>query len=172
MVADDQEENRGASHLFVVRSFDLPDSGKTLLILRNNHEAGKLGTANNIIDVVGTLGIAIKTATFETKRWPLSLSGAPNGNVIEPGDEELAAGKVYTRANADKGSGSGEKHIGVAGYTGLGYDRAATPNAANGGNSPATITVPSKGNSQNLMMLSLLSKSLSVKSCWMLDPGE
>ena len=132
-VADDDEENRGTSHLFVVRSFNLPDSGKTLLILRNNHEGNKLGTVNNIIDVVGTLGIAIKTADFETKRWPLLLSGAPHGNVIEPGAEELSAGKVYTRANAGKGSGSGEKHIGVAGYTGLGYDRAATPNAANGG---------------------------------------
>ena len=132
-VADDQEENNGASHLFVVRSFNLPDSGKTLLILRNNHETKHLGTTAHIIDVVGTLGIAIKTTDFETKRWPLSLSDAPNTNVIEPGDEELAAGKVYTRANADKGSGSGEKHIGVAGYTGLGYDRAATPNAANGG---------------------------------------
>ena len=135
-VADDQEENNGASHLFVVRSFNLPDSGKNLLILRKSaksHEKQHLGTPNDIIDVVGTLGIAIKTADFETKRWPLSLSGAPHGNVVEPGAEELAAGKVYTRANAGAGSGSGEKHIGVAGYTGLGYDRAATSNAVNGG---------------------------------------
>ena len=43
-IADDQEENEGASHLFVVKSFNLPDTGKNLLILRNNHDAGKLGT--------------------------------------------------------------------------------------------------------------------------------
>ena len=131
-LADDDEDNRGASHLFVVKSFDLPDSGKNLLILRNNHDAGKLGTPNNIIDVIGTLGITVNDAGFSTSLWPLAVTAAPHDkNVIEPGDEELKAGFVYTRANA--GGGTGEKHIGVAGYTGIGYDRAAVNSPANGG---------------------------------------
>ena len=130
-VAAADQELKGATHLYVVRSFNLPDSGKTSLILRNNHEAGKLGTVNNIIDVVGTSNIDIKDAELETKQWPLALADAPHTNVIEPGAEELKAGSVYTRANAD--GGTGEKHIGVAGYTGLGYDRDAANSAANGG---------------------------------------
>ena len=131
-IADDQEENEGASHLFVVRSFDLPDSGKNLLILRNNHEGGKLGTTNNIIDVIGTLSIPVNEAGFNTSLWPLAVTGKAHGNVIDgTGDEDFRAGKVYQRNNA--GGGTGEKHIAVRGYTGIGYDRAAAKSGANGG---------------------------------------
>ena len=129
-VADDEEENRGASHLFVVRSFNLPDSGKNLLILRNNHDANKLKTANNIIDVVGTL--KTEDRNLGTSLWPLKATGGPHGNVIDgTDDEDFRAGKVYRRANA--GGGTGEKHIAVVGYTGIGYDRAADNSGVNGG---------------------------------------
>ena len=106
---------------------NLADSGKTLLILRNAHDKQK--TDSNLIDVVGTG--KFKDLTIGTSQWPLKATGAPHGNVIEPGDEELKAGYVYTRANA--GGGTGEKHIGRPGYTGVGYDRAAAKTPANGG---------------------------------------
>ena len=129
-VADDQEVNTGASHLFVVRSFNLPDSGKNLLILRNNHEGKHLKTANHIVDVIGTL--AIEDKSKGTNLWPLIATGGVHGNVIDGTDtEELAAGKVYRRANA--GGGTGEKHLAVVGYTGVGYDRTAAATGVNGG---------------------------------------
>ena len=109
-----------------------PDSGKTLLILRNNHEGGKLGTPNNIIDVIGTLPIKVNETDFSTDLWPLAVTGGPHVNVIDgTGDEDFRAGKVYQRNNA--GGGTGEKHIAVVKYSGIGYDRAAADSDANGG---------------------------------------
>ena len=127
--ADDQDLT-GAQTLYVVRSFNLPDSGKTLLILRNNHETKHLTTDAHIVDVVGTL--KIDDTGRATSLWPLKSTGAPHGNVIDgTDDEDFRAGKVYQRNNA--GGGTGEKHLAVRGYTGIGYDRVASKSAVNGG---------------------------------------
>ena len=126
-VADDEEENRGASHLFVVKPVNLADSGKTLLILRNAHD--KQGSGNNLIDVVGPGGFGDNS--ISTSLWPLTATGGPHGNVIDGGDEAFKAGFVYQR-NGDN-NGRGEKHFAVRGYTGVGYDRAAAATSANGG---------------------------------------
>ena len=129
-IAVANQEKQGAIHLYVVRSFNLPDSGRTLLILRKNHEAKHLKTPNEIVDVVGTL--RINDRSKGTSLWPLAATGAPHGNVIDgTGDEDFRAGKVYQRNNF--GGGTGEKHLSVRGYTGIGYDRAAADNPANGG---------------------------------------
>ena len=161
-VADDEEENRGASHLFVVRSFNLPDSGKNLLILRNNHDANKLKTANNIIDVVGTL--KTEDRNLGTSLWPLKATGGPHGNVIDgTDDEDFRAGKVYRRANA--GGGTGEKHIAVVGYTGIGYDRAADNSGVNGG-------TPGYDNGARKGKVAELSAAEVTISEIMIDTGE
>ena len=130
--ANDQNPT-GADALYVVRSFDLPDSGKTLLILRKSaksHEKQHLGTDKDIIDVTGTLSIS--DVDLATSLWPLKATGAPHGNAIDgTGDEDFRAGKVYQRNDA--GGGTGEKDLAVRGYTGIGYDRVAGKSAVNGG---------------------------------------
>ena len=103
LLAEKQENQmlKGLQHLYLVKSFTIPDSGRMLFILRNNHEGKHLGTANQIVDVVGTL--RINNNTTATSLWPLKATGAPHGNVIEndSGEEEFSAGKVYVRkANA------------------------------------------------------------------------
>ena len=126
-VADDQEANTGAQHLFVVKSFSIP-TGKLLFILRNAHD--KQGSKDNIIDVIGTL--KAEDPSISTSQWPLVATGAPNGNVIDgQADEDFKVNVVYRRANA--GGGTGEKHLAVVGYTGVGYDRVAASIGVNGG---------------------------------------
>ena len=71
----DNQALKGLRHLYLVKSFNIPDSGPTLLILRNNHEGKHLGTANQIVDVVGTL--RINNNTTATSLWPLNATGAP-----------------------------------------------------------------------------------------------
>ncbi len=118
------------SRYYVDSGLKLANSGKTLLILRNNHEDKNLGTANNIQDVIGTLGITNNTAAFRTNLWPLIATGAPDGDVVKDADEDLRAGKVYTR---NAGGGTGKHHIFVAGYTGVGYKRSAASSGQHGG---------------------------------------
>ena len=129
----------GASHLYVVPNkpstgFNIPDSGKILLILRNgyNNKPGDFLTKDkNFVDVVGTL--SIQDAGRGTALWPLSVTGGPDGNTIDgTGEEDFRAGKVYQR-HGDVHSGRGEKHWAVRGYTGIGYDRFAAVNGENGG---------------------------------------
>ena len=144
-MTDANEEKKGATHLYVVRSFNIPDSGRKLFILRNDSDMEHLGTANGIVDIAGTLKIKSNTATLRTSLWPLQLGDAPNDDVIDGGAEDFAAGYVYIREveRDDEGhatatpptslSGTGEKHFSVAEYTGLGYDRAAVKSKANGG---------------------------------------
>ena len=118
------------SRYYVDSGLKLKDSGKTLLILRDSNNNDHLGKTNNIQDVVGTLGIADNSASLRTKMWPLAVSGAPHDDVVKDADEDLRAGKVYTR-NAS--GGTGKHHIFVAGYTGVGYKRSAANNGRNGG---------------------------------------
>ena len=129
-IADDQEENRGASHLFVVKSgWNLKDDGKFTLILRNNHEAKHLKTGNHLVDVVATR--AGSFAHTNTSLWPLAVTNLPHENVIDgTGDEDFRAGRVYQR---NSGTGRGEKQFALRGFTGIGYDRAVENSAANGG---------------------------------------
>ena len=128
-VADDQEENRGASHLFVVKPVDLPDNGEFALILRNAHDKEKSDA--HLIDVVATSKGAFKDNNISTDIWPLKATGGPHGNVIDGGDEVFSAGKVYQRSGDN--NGRGEKNFAVRGYTGIGYDRAAENSGVNGG---------------------------------------
>ena len=153
LLAEKQENQmlKGLQHLYLVKSFNIPDSGRMLFILRNNHEGKHLGTANQIVDVVGTL--RINDNTIATNLWPLKATGAPHGNVIQDSGEEFSAGKVYVRkadprkkqrldlthiyynlsADGVPVGGIGENHISIAGYTGVGYDRHAADNGQNGG---------------------------------------
>ena len=129
---------------YAVLGFSLPnDSKRSLFILRNTHD--QLGKPNNIQDVIGTLSIKLQGPVvsgwtgydannevyYNTSLWPLHATGAPHGNVIDGGDEDFRTGKVYQRNNF--GGGTGEKHLAVRGYTGVGYDRHADVNAENGG---------------------------------------
>ena len=115
---------------YVDSGLKLKDSGKTLLILRSAND--KEGKAEALKDVVGTLSIADNAASLRTKMWPLVATGAAHGNVIDgTDDEDFRAGKVYKRNNA--GGGTGEKHLGTVGYTGVGYKRSAASSGQNGG---------------------------------------
>ena len=105
----------------------LPESGKFLLVLRNGND--KKGTHEKIIDITGTR--FAYNAALSTDIWPLRATPAGHGNVIDGGDEDFRAGKVYKRNDA--AGGTGEKDWGVVGYTGIGYDRTADNTGANGG---------------------------------------
>ena len=137
---------RGSSTVahYAVLGFSLPnDAKRSLLILRTGH--GNLGKAAGFEDVIGTLSIKLQgpvpsnwtgydannAVYYNTSLWPLHATGGPHGNVIDGGDEDFRAGKVYQRNNF--GGGTGEKHLAVRGYTGIGYDRHAAVNAENGG---------------------------------------
>ena len=132
-VADDDEENRGASHLFVVKPVNLQDDGKFTLILRGGHGDAhkKQGTGDFLIDVVATRAGSFADINIGTQIWPLKATGLPHGNVIDgTGDEDFRAPRVYKR---NSGNGRGEKQFALVGYTGVGYDRDAAATGANGG---------------------------------------
>ena len=127
-VPDDEELNKGLKHLYAVKSgWNLQDDGKFALILRNHHE--KQGTAEHLIDVVATRQGSF--ADTNTSLWPLKVTGQPHENVIDAGDENFAAGKVYKRNGVN--NGRGDKSFAVAGYTGIGYDVKASKISANHG---------------------------------------
>ena len=129
-IADDQEENAGATHLFVVKPVNIQDDGKVTLILRNAHDKEKANS--HLIDVVSTRAGSFADPTRGTSIWPLNATSRPHENVIDgTGDEDFRAGKVYKRNAVN--SGRGDKHFAVQGYTGVGYDRAAAATGANGG---------------------------------------
>ena len=132
--AIDDQTKKGATSLYLVKSFELP-TGKFNLILRkgyNNKPGDFLGKAlGNVIDAIGSLKVDKDTADFNTDFWPLNGTGAPNGDVIDGLGQEFKAGTVYIRKNA--GGGTGEHHLGKVGYIGVGYDRAARAHDENGG---------------------------------------
>ena len=128
---DSEQVNKGLKHLYAVKpGWNLQDDGKFALILRNTHD--KLGTGGNgnLVDVVATRSGAF--ADTNTSLWPLVLGGNPHGNVIDGGDENFGAGKVYQR-NDVKNNGRGDKSLAVASYTGIGYDVKASKITANHG---------------------------------------
>ena len=118
------EKTGSTVRYYVDGGLKLKNSGKTLLIVRNHD--------GHLRDVTGTLGITDNSPSLKTSMWPLVATGGPHGNVIDgTDDEDFRAGKVYQRKNA--GGGTGEKHLAVRGYTGIGYKRSAANNAQNGG---------------------------------------
>ena len=147
----DDQVLKGLTHLYVVRSFNIPDTGRSLLILRKSaksHEKQHLGTANDIQDVVGTL--RINDNSRGTHLWPLKGTGAPHGNVIDTtGEEDFRAGKVYQRSDA--GGGIGEKDFTVRGYTGVGYDRHAAVSGKNNNGTPGYANDAVKSDKSNWM---------------------
>ena len=123
----DQELTGATSRYYINSNLKLPDDGKFNLILRNAHD--KLKASSHFMDVVG--GLVVKDDTKGTSLWPLVATGGPHGDVVEANGRDLKSGYVYIRKNA--GGGTGEHHLGRAGYTGVGYDRAALKSDANGG---------------------------------------
>ena len=70
----------------------------------------KQGKDETLEDVVATRQGAFEDTN--TSLWPLKLGGLPHENVIDAGDENFAAGKVYQRNGGD---GRGEKQFAVRG---------------------------------------------------------
>ena len=158
VIPDTDELNKGLKHLYVVREgWNLPDNGKFALILRNAHD--KQGKADALIDVVATRQGAF--ADTNTSLWPLAVTGLPHENVIDGGDENFAAGKVYKR---NSGNGRGDKSFAVAGYTGIGYDVKAAKVSSNHG-------TPGYANSANREMLVDADEGQIVISEIMFDRG-
>ena len=130
-VKPEDQVKRGLTSLFYVDSgLKLPDSGKSLLVLRNAKD--KNGTDEKLVDVGGTYYAAVSDTKFNTEVWPLQATAAGHGNVIhETDNEDFRAGGVYQREG--KNSGIGEKQWKIVGFTGIGYDRTALSSAENGG---------------------------------------
>ena len=127
-IAEADQELTGATSLYHIDSnLKLPDDGKFNLILRNAHD--KLKASSHFMDVIG--GLVVTDDEKGTNLWPLVATGKPHGDVVEANGRDLKEGYVYIRKNA--GGGTGEHHLGRAGYTGVGYDRAALKSDANGG---------------------------------------
>ena len=115
----------GAKSLYYIdaangNGFVLPDDD-TLIILRSAHD--KLGTDSNLLDVNGGLSIKDRSPDKATDLWPLKKTGAAHKMFIEGMDDnrKFTEGAVYFRKTP--GGGTGEKHWGKAGYTGIGYKR-------------------------------------------------
>ena len=89
-VAAGTQVNKGASHLYVVRSeLVLPDTGKFLLILRNGND--KVKTHEKIVDYAGN-GFYSSTDKNDTDVWPLIGWTAPASADVEPfGDNTFAS---------------------------------------------------------------------------------
>ena len=136
--------NHPTAYYYVNSGLVLPnDTTSRLFVLRNAND--KHGQPSHVVDTVGTLSIEVRgdlpngftgyavqaRQLWNTATWPFQGAGGKHGNVIDGGDEDFRAGKVYQRNG--KNSGIGEKHLAVRGYTGVGYDRHAAVNGENGG---------------------------------------
>ena len=106
----------------------LPNEGNFILVLRNSSNRALLGTANQIVDVAGYFPNSAQVAILLGQSAPLSRNN-------------LRANKVYWRQHEDI-AGTGGKNdrntdADVAfqpiGYTGVGYERAASQTDENGG---------------------------------------
>ena len=160
-IPDADELNKGLKHLYVVKpDWNLQDDGNFALILRSAHD--KQGKGDNLIDVVATTNGAFEDNDISTSLWPLTAIGAPNGNVIDGGDENFGAGKVYQR---NSGDGRGEKQFAVAGYTGIGYDVKAA-------NVPSNRGTPGYDNGSNRDKVASLKGGVVTISEIMIDVGD
>ena len=128
--ADADRVKTGTNSLYHIDSkLDIADDvGTTLFILRNAKD--KKNHAN-IVDIAGNRYIKNTTSAYRTDMWPLQATGAGGGDVIADASEDFNDGRVYQRNN--RGSGTGDKHWSVRGYTGVGYKRSADANGRHGG---------------------------------------
>ena len=142
--------DKNINALYTVIPFSLPNDGvRRNIILR--HDRGKMGKASHFEDVVGTLKVELRGPVtsawtgydansetyFDTAFWPFHARGGPHGDVNRDdgysghGHEDFRAGFVYERSG--KNSGTGEHHIDVRPWTGIGYDLQADGSYENGG---------------------------------------
>ncbi len=137
--ADDKVPTGVQSYYYVASGLKLPDDGKFLLVLRSEATLDKsekfidvvATVQEKFIDVVGTRFIEKIDGDFNTEVWPLQVTAAGHANIIDGNDKNvLRASYVYTRAKDDAFA---ENALATAGYTGVGYDRDAAKNYANGG---------------------------------------
>ena len=125
------DKNDLGPRYYVDSGLKLADSGKTLLILRNNNSNDHLGKAAHIIDLVGSAQITDSSSNLRTELWPLVGHGKPGDNVFKDIDEDFRAGRVYHR-NKDK-AGTADETITLAGNKGdLGYKRGHSGNGSPG----------------------------------------
>ena len=129
-LADADRDSTGIVSLYHVDSkLKIPnDKGKALFVLRN---AKDKKDHNNIVDLAGNSFVTDNTSAYRTRLWPLRAAAAGGDNVIDGDVEDFNSGRVYQRNN--RGSGIGDKHWSVPGYTGVGYKRSAAKNGQNGG---------------------------------------
>ncbi len=127
------------SYYYVASGLILPDDGEFLLVLRSEATLDKsekfidvvATVQEKFIDVVGTRFIEKIDGDFNTEIWPLQMTAKGHANIIDGNDKNvLRASYVYTRAKDDAFA---ENALARAGYTGVGYDRDAAKNYANGG---------------------------------------
>ena len=115
----------------VVTLGDLPDHGNFLLVLRSDHTK----TNHEAIQDIAGYDTELSSPNPYTTLWPLQ----GNAGVISE-HNKLVGGKVYARVrptlegySATKSDKLAESAFGVAGFTGIGYDRNAPVTAENGG---------------------------------------
>ena len=158
-IPDADELNKGLKHLYVVKSgWNLPDSGKFTLILREAHDKEKTDT--NLRDVVATAEGSFEDKGISSGIWPLKGIGKAHGEAIN-GAKNFAAGKVYQR---ESGTGRDKHNFKVAGYTGIGYDVKAAKVSSNHG-------TPGYANNANREMLVDADEGQIVISEIMFDRG-
>ena len=131
---DDQAKRGAKSLYYIASSVKIPDTGKSLLVLRNAKDKAK--KPEKIIDVGGTLFHAVdgelNDVNYSTGVWPLQATAKGHGDVVKDDPpEDFRAPLVYKRAG--KNTGIGEHHWEKVGFTGIGYDRTASKSDENGG---------------------------------------
>ena len=128
------QDNRGTAGLYYLSNgaddklkdlhTTFATAAEALFVLRSeskdNYEA--------IIDVTGTLFEA--DTSISTHIAPLRSTPVGHSNVIDGNGETFAVGVAYKRNNA--AGGTGEKDLGLSGYSGVGYDRSAEKSESNG----------------------------------------
>ena len=114
----------------------LPNDGKFVLVLRSGLD--QEGKAGKVVDIAGytDANLSRNTATEYTDLWPLINYPKPNIAL-----NQLAADKVHRRQHAgidgtrttDKADNADHVAFRDVGWTGIGYKRNASANAAHGG---------------------------------------
>ena len=140
--AADRDKNGSPAQYWLPGHFDIK-SGESLLILRDNHEAKHLKTANQIVDITGGISITKDQSLV----WPIVRTTAPGGKVID-GGKAFADGKVYYR-NKMGGTSFDDEAWKQAVFTGLGYKRKVTNEAKYFG-SPGFVDNAAKENKSDL----------------------
>ena len=118
----------------VVELKELPNDGNFLLVLRSD----KTKTNHEAIQDIAGYDTGLSRANPYTELWPLTGDVTVGDKQLGP-KNKLAGGKVYARVRPDLDGYAQNKDkpdetaFGVAGFTGIGYDRNAPVTAENGG---------------------------------------